>query len=329
MSRTRVLKTKLRERLSEAEQEQVSFTAKSIGIAPNTLRTLLRDDWDQLARSSIERVCDRFGLEVQDLFELAPDDFWAPFEKAGRYTIIRGTRKGEFRDQLAIAILGQSLHTLLPSVGVRMKSFLEEEEKIVDYVQNNNCVVVGSPRTNPATEVVLCRHFGAQPFVPSAENRAKVPVRFVFPKDDRIVKSYTTVEAWSGLRGKGSGLGVCDGTGRELIVEVDWWPKEEYFSRTVLRGRDCGLLCVIKRPFGTIRDVKTIILAGFSTPGTEGVARALVRNFRDLEPVHSARHVLGVVEAIYNKTIPNIDNRGLVGVQWKFLTGGRKRIRRQ
>ena len=61
----------------------MSFTAASIGIAPNTLRTLLRDDWDQISRDAIERVCDRFQCGVQELFELTPDNFWAPFVKRG------------------------------------------------------------------------------------------------------------------------------------------------------------------------------------------------------------------------------------------------------
>ena len=73
---------------------------------------------------------------------------------------------------------------------------------------------------------------------------------------------------------------------------------------------------------------KTIILGGFSGSGTEGAAKALVRDFRHLEPVDGARHVLGIVEAIYDKTIPNQDNRVLVGVRWKLLSGGRKRIDR-
>ncbi len=306
----------------------MSFTAASIGIAPNTLRTLLRDDWDQISRDAIERVCDRFQCGVQELFELTPDNFWAPFVREGRCTIFRGSSEEWIWDDTAAERVARFLDSNLPSVRVSTRPVPEDPSELVEYVQSHNCVVVGSPRSNPGTEVLLSRHFAAEPFVPSRENRAKIPVRFVFQKDDEALKKYASVEPWSERRGKKSGCGICDKKGTTLIVEADWLPKAEYYSRTVNKGRDCGLVLAIKKPFGTTRDVKTIILGGFSGSGTEGAAKALVRDFRHLEPVDGARHVLGIVEAIYDKTIPNQDNRVLVGVRWKLLSGGRKRIDR-
>ena len=55
---------------------------------------------------------------------------------------------------------------------------------------------------------------------------------------------------------KNRGCGICDKKGTTLIVEADWLPKAEYYSRTVNKGRDCGLVLAIKKPFGTTRDVK-------------------------------------------------------------------------
>ena len=326
LAKTRVLKTKLQALLSDEEQQRVKFTAESIGIAENTLRALLRDDWDQLSRDAMERVCDRFECGIGDLFELIPDNFWAPFEREGRCTIFRGSVKQWVWDDIAAARVARFLDAHLPSVRVNTSMVPEDPSELVEYVQSHNCVVVGSPRSNPGTAVLFSRHFDAEPFVPSPENRAKIPVRFVFQKDDEALKKYAVVEPWSGRRGKKSGCGICDKKGTKLIVEADWLPKAEYYSRTVHRGRDCGVVLAIKKPFGTTRDVKTIVLGGFSGAGTEGAAKALVRDFRHLEPVGESRHVLGVVEAIYNKTIPNEDNRVLVGVRWKLLSGGRKKI---
>lgn len=325
MAKIRVLRTKLQKYLSVGERQQVGFTAKSIGIAPNTLRTLLRDDWDQLARDSIERVCDRFQLDIGDLFEFAPDGFWSPFEKAGQYTILAGTASGNsLRDTRTAATLAMFLQSVLLEVDVVTKASPSEPDEIVDYVRKHNCIVVGSPLSNRATEVVLSRHFGAQPFETGLKNRAKIPVRFVFKKRGRQAKNYAMIEPWSAGRGDASGLGICNQDGTQMIVEVDWWSKAEYLRRPIRRGRDCGLLCVINKPFRTSRDVKTIVLAGFSQTGTQGAARALARDFRSLEPLGSARHVLGIVEAVYKK-LPNQDSRSLVGIHWKYLTGGRKR----
>ena len=231
-----------------SERQQLPFTAKSVGIAPNTLRTLLRDDWDQLSRDSIERVCDRFQLGIEDLFELEPDTFWAPFEKAGRYTILAGTGSGKsLKDRRTAATLAMFLQTILPGVDVQTEASPSESDKIVDYVRNHNCIVIGSPRSNPATEVVLSRHFGAQPFVADPKNRAKIPTRFVFKKRDKLAQNCSVIEPWSPDRARESGLGICNQDGTRLIVEVDWWPRQEYFRRPIDRGRDCGLVCVIKR----------------------------------------------------------------------------------
>lgn len=130
----------------------------------------------------------------------------------------------------------------MPSVEVVNKTAPSEPDEIVEFVQKNNCVVIGSPRYNPATEVVLSRHFGAEPFGPEADNRSKVPVRFVFKKGDQNFKNCATVEPWSPSRSKGSGLDICNRKGTELVTEVDWWPTRVYRTRTIRGGRDCGLV---------------------------------------------------------------------------------------
>ena len=71
----RLMRSRLREFLTADDLNHLSRTAAGIGIAPNTLRKLLRDDWNQVSRNTIERVCDRFGLQITDLFELVGGTF--------------------------------------------------------------------------------------------------------------------------------------------------------------------------------------------------------------------------------------------------------------
>ena len=68
------------------------------------------------------------------------------------------------------------------------------------------------------------------------------------------------------------------------MTEVDWWPRNQFLRKKFRGGLDCGLVLVVNKPFDTDRDVKLIVLAGFSGIGTEGCARALVQDYRDLEP---------------------------------------------
>jgi len=323
--RTRALRTRLVDLLSDDQKASVGFTADSIGVADNTLRTLLRDDWDQLARETIERVCDRFGLEISELFELVSDNFWRPFEESNEYMVLRGDKAKDLpRDARARTIVTNYLADSFPSIAGTTRDGLADVNEIVEYVRSHNCIIVGSPQSNRVTEVVICRHFGATPFDPSDANRQKLPVRFVFPKARR--QTSAMAEPWRAVFGGKSSVGLCDMNAERLLAKVDWWPRENFLRRTIARGRDAGLLLVINKPLETKKDVKTIVLAGFSAMGTEAAAVALTREFRNLEPLSGARHVLGVLEAIYKKTTPHQDKRELIEHHWKHLEGGRKRI---
>ena len=153
--RTRVLKTKLRDLLSqEGLENRVGFAAKSIGVAENTLRAMLRDDWHQLGRESIERVCDRFGVGITDLFELVPDEFWTPFEEAGRYVVIRGDSDKWIWDAATAAELTKFLDMTFQIKG-RTKNDFADPAVLINLVRRNNCLVIGSPRSNRAIEVLI------------------------------------------------------------------------------------------------------------------------------------------------------------------------------
>lgn len=319
---TRSLRTRLAALLTDKQKATVGFTAESIGVADNTLRTLLRDDWDQLARETIEKVCDRFGLDIAQLFELVPDGFWRPFVESGEYVVLRDANEYLPRDAKARTIVTTFLADTFPTV-VGTARDLTDAEEIVECIRNHNCIVVGSPRTNRVTEVVFCRYFRAAPFDTSEGNRHKLPVRFVFPKS-RVLKS-AMAEPWNTRLGRNA-CGVCDADAHRMIARADWWPIEEYLRRTINRGKDVGVMLIVNRPLEAKKDVKTIVLAGFSAMGTEAAAVALTREFRNLEPQAGARHVLGVVEGIFKKTTPHHDKRDLISYRWKHLEGGRKRI---
>src|SRR3970040_301415 len=106
-NQARVLRTRLRELLTARGKTSVSRMARDVGIAPNTLRTLLDDDWQQLGRETIERVCDALGLGVHELFELVDLDFWKSFLRSGRYSLLRGSYIE--RDAKARAIVSDSI----------------------------------------------------------------------------------------------------------------------------------------------------------------------------------------------------------------------------
>lgn len=324
---TRVLRTRLREILAREGLSQIGFLAESVGVAENTLRTLLRDDWDQLARDTIERVCDRFQLDVADLFQLHPDSFWTPLLRTNKYVVIRGMRKSQGRvlplDAAARSVVTKYLNGTFPGLIGTFIDDLDKPADIVECARNNNCIVVGSPRSNPATEVILSHMFGAEPFVDTLSNRCKVPFRFVFRNPSDAPSA--VCEPWKS-DSRSSGVGIYDGKATQFVVEIDWLPFEDYLRRTIHKGTDCAMVAVVNRPFNASKDVKLILLAGLSGIGTEAAALALTRDFRNLEPAPDKKYTLGVLEAYYKKTRPNEDNRILTGYRWKYLSGGRKTL---
>lgn len=317
---SRTLKTIL-----EVDQS-IAAAAESIGIAENTLRTLLRDDWDQLARETIEKICDRYSIGVADLFELVHCPFWDQIAASRTYSIIRDRRQRvQPLDASARSIITRHVGSRY-SIRGEFKDDLEDPEEIIDFVKQNTCLIIGSARTNRATEVVVCKHFGAKPFCDDPAERAKIPLRFVFyPEGDQTTS--TLAEPWT-QTSSGSGVGIYDGEARRLLLEIDWLPREEFKRKTIERARDCALAFVVNKPFGTKRDVKLIVLAGLTGIGTEAAADSLVDDYRDLEPKPGKTEVLGVLEAAYTKTLPDEDNRKLIpgSCRWKYVTGGRKTV---
>jgi DNA-binding Xre family transcriptional regulator len=185
---TRRLRTRLSEILSAELVDSVEKTAQSIGIAPNTYRKLLRDNWSQVARTTIEKICDRFDLDISEVFELVSDDFWRWFRESNEYFVLRTARFRndvsstiyEPRDANATAKITNFLKDSFPSIVSQEKAIgVDDESEVIEYVRAHNCVVVGGLLTNPITEIVICRHFGAVPFDSTQENRRKLPARFV------------------------------------------------------------------------------------------------------------------------------------------------------
>lgn len=103
-------------------------------------------------------------------------------------------------------------------------------------------------------------------------------------------------------------------------------PSTDFRSWKTEKGRDCGLVFVAQQPFGALKPVTLIVLAGFSGIGTMAAAKALIRDFRDLEPSGAGQCVYGVVEARYSKRVHPSDGRTYKEYYWRYRQGGREPI---
>ncbi len=314
------------------QQHGLNFTAASIGISRGALDKALSSSWDSLNRSVIEKICDRFDLDVSDLLKLEPIDFWTPFAESKQCVFVAETISMEtppFADLESVNLYDQQTTSeirafLSSAFGVSNFSAFSDitnEGRVINTIKRHNCVVIGSPRSNPATEIILSRYYGARPFDSSEGNRRRVPFAFVWPPNDE--------------RGKGSalsiapadnsrGLGILHKKDGHLIVKVDWIPKHDFSAKIIRNAKDCALIFIIDKPFKTKEIVRTIVLAGYSGIGTLAAAKALIRDFRKLQPIEEGRSV-GVVEIRYRKTREAEDHREIEKYYWKLIRGERTR----
>jgi hypothetical protein len=327
---TRVLRIKLATALRGRLQTQAkSLLAKEIGVSPQKLNSMIDDDWEYITRDAIERAADYLQLDASDLFEFVPVDFWKPIEEEKKCTFLRGLQgarstEPEFRmpwyDEEATSAIKSFLRDLLEdSDEAFIADSRQEEEDLLKRATLENCIVIGSPKSNAASEILLSRFFGAAPFDPSANNRRKIPFGFCWQDGSPIAErsSLTCSELARKEAGDRPGIAVRGG----VHVDANYRALEAFRGWETRDGLDCGLVFVANRPFGTAHNVKLIVLAGFSGVGTLAAARALLQDFRYLEQVGDESCVYGVVEGRYSKSA-HTSVRKFRDFNWRYRRGG-------
>ena len=164
--KTRILKVNLRKHLEQKGLSQNALAAE-IDIAPQTLAKILNDEWDYVSRDSIERTIDYLGLDIPQVFELVDVDFWKHIEDKKRCTFLRGSNDPKApRDELTIpGADNDATQVVVPFVrrfGKDVVRFVDQErneKKLIDQAKRENCIVIGSPKSNAATEILLSCFF--------------------------------------------------------------------------------------------------------------------------------------------------------------------------
>ena len=322
----RILRVKfegqLRERLRKRNKDRL---AKEIGISAPKLQDILDDNWAYITRDSIERVADYLDLRVEQVFEFAPSMFWQSIESTRACTFVRGMRQ----DQTGFRIPGydieatQAVQKFLGELGLEDAHFGDDwtdEEELLRLTKTRNCIVVGSPKSNQATEILVSRFFGARPLNPAEENRRKIPFGFCWPQDTPATRQSSLTRSCVAREQTLGKAGIVWSGGQVLI---DFLGLREFRSWDTEKGRDYGLVFVADQPSGSKDKVKLIVLAGVSGIGTVAAAKALVRDSRDLQPLSGQKCVWGLVEAVYSKRPHRTDGRTYKRFRWVYREGGR------
>ena len=321
------LKAKLRE-----EQLSKGDLAKKLGVAPQTITAMINDDWEYITRDSIERVADYLELPASSLFEFIVTDFWKPIREKRSCTFLRGSEKAQPQsrdlqipryDSNATQTVENFLHEFFPGFqGGILAPHSEDENELINRTSRENCIVIGSPKSNAACEILISRFFGAEPFNASEPNRRKIPFGFCWPESTPLVQQSSLTCSRGAREETKNKPGIAL---KGIHIPADYKPGHTFTQWSTSDkdkfGRDCGLVFVANGPFESV-GTKLIVLAGLSGIGTVAAAKALIKDFRDLEPLENELCVYGVVEGRYTKAA-NSEVRKYRSFEWRYRSGGR------
>jgi hypothetical protein len=208
------------------------------------------------------------------MFAIRPHPLWRTFEStldAGVSTSALIYRVSRTFDAKVEATLADFLHRIgchSTTVIVDRPLGLDASE-IRQAMTTRNCIFIGSPKSNAASEVALALLWGATPFESDARNREKIPVHILVPDSERPGAS-----AVMGPGGHGFTIHDPEVDTKRRTISVTWKPIAEYES-TKCEGQDAAVVVVAKSPLGSPHDVTTILILGYTGLATEIATREL------------------------------------------------------
>ncbi|OQX96018.1 hypothetical protein B6I21_02355 [candidate division KSB1 bacterium 4572_119] len=301
--------------LKDDESQNKSEIAKRIGVSRVTFYSLFNDNWKQIQRETIEKVCDYFKCDISQLFEIKENPFWIPFLQKGSYSFIfGGARANEKKSVFGswdLKVMNEiTAHLNQISGKKRLKfnfmsslEFEKEQNDVIDYIKENNTIIIGSPKANPLSEFIIANLYNAEPLNPEKSNRKKIPFRFIrpqkwgpFEEKSAVTEASQNPENW----------GIHFQKSKKNIAKAEWF--DRFYERKISKGHDCGLLIIVNKPFETQNNVKLIILAGYSGLSSFGLAEMLTKDSNKMEP-KTRRPLAKVVQFEYDKPSEDRDDR--------------------
>ncbi|HEX4959470.1 MAG TPA: hypothetical protein VF173_01430 [Thermoanaerobaculia bacterium] len=227
------------------------------------------DPW-RLKRAALHRLCLFAHSHGVDAFRIEPHPIWKGFENS-EALLFRGPKKSDIPVEDHLVKYFERLTCEVNS----STSFSGLDEKMREH----NCVIIGSPKANRASELALTLLWGAEPFDSSAKNREKIPISFLGMQTDSKEPSALLQE------GTRHGLSILpSGAKEKSFLKADWLPPEK-FGPYKGTGQDAAVLVVCNRPLGTKNDVTTVVIAGYTGLATLVAAQeATYKEIPDLQP---------------------------------------------
>jgi transcriptional regulator with XRE-family HTH domain len=306
---TRSLKLRLQQLIDQRHKGMtLREIAQNLGLnAEVVVRRYLRNEARRLDRNVLERACDWLDVDIGQLLELVPCNFFPPGDKL----LSLFTKEESQDDYEGLSELGKLFNNLEIK-----KAVVQDPVALTRYVYERNCAIVGSPHHNSAGEIALCTLFGADPRDTSDENRRKLPLLIEAPAEwhDASALVINTVETDSvpqrcHVMVPESGEKSDDLTfgKKSSRATADLYPLKDFKQVSFGKAKDFGIILVADHWVGSDRKmpVRTYWLSGFSSVGTLASLWSLkndVRGFSlDTSPDKPGEFILCIVQTTFRK----------------------------
>jgi hypothetical protein len=240
---------------------------RALGIDPRSAQKLITDTKWELRRETLHKLLllgFHHGFE-RGVFEVRHHELWDTF-KAAEATIYRADLTWDSRVETSIREFLAHLEC-----ASTIASAAQTQEEICETMRTRNCIFVGSPKANSATEVALTLLDGAQPFDPGQANRERVTVTL-------IGRSERHRDGQSAVLSPGSSCAILlrvPARRTPIRVKVDWLLDED-FKGPGRTGQDAAAVVVCRKPLNAEAQVTTIVICGYSGLATHQAADDLM-----------------------------------------------------
>lgn len=310
---------RLRELLDGSKHRHLPIAklAEKLHVTDTTIKRYLDNHWTTVDRGVLERFADLVGCKISEIFATHSSPFWDAFSgPASICNYVRPEYQGSFLDEKARSVINRLVtdcakHTKVDDISADERTqFLK--------VAKNNCVVVGSPRRNQASEHAL-----AQTFRPSRSDPP--PFQFLWNPSMNLKPGTSIFSSVAATTTSPCGILFGSRDPKQLVAATYFSEPKEFIDLSTEDGRDCAIVSVINHSTGPAPARKLIVLAGFTEIGTMAAAEMLASDFREMEPRDKDTYVWGIVEVIYSKEAGEKD-REILHKDWRYRSGGRSPI---
>jgi hypothetical protein len=285
-------------KLTRADLERV------LGMDPRTIDKLLadtdEDPW-RLDRGMLHRLLLFAHERGFDAFQIEPHPIWRSFENRDDILIFRGSNRTD-------AAIEDHLVKYFSKIKSDKTQSTTEPAGVAEAMRTRNCVIIGSPKANPASEIALTLLWGARPFDAEVENCDRIPIHFLGMTPDHDQKTSALLQESSR---HGFNIQLRNAKGQNYL-RVDWLPREKYgpFAGS---GQEAAVLVACRRPLGTSENVTTVIIAGYTALSTLVAAQeATYKKIPDLRiEDHPGQAEFAILRFRYNKRPERRNSIGL------------------